>query len=187
MTTRPMPARAAEPSGGYSGTAPAQSGNSNCIWERCKHNALQPGYEKRTAVAWFRFQQKNADGQIFRQPCCYNCADAPMKPRANEAKKAETLAQIVESGLCVGRGLCQAIAGKEAIRFVTTPEGRQRPIQTRGIADEDWQAVLRTYPGTHVAGRDELGSTEGRRASFCKCARRRIGRCAQIRFCPELQ
>lgn len=84
-----------------------------------------------------------------------------MKPRANDAKQAETLTQIVESGLCVGCGLCQAIAGKDAIRFVMTPEGRERPIQTCGIADEDWQAVLRTCPGTHVAGRDELGSAEG--------------------------
>ena len=84
-----------------------------------------------------------------------------MKPRAKEFKKATTLTQIVENGLCVGCGLCQAIAGKDTIRFVTTPEGRERPVQTREIAGEDWQTLLRTCPGTHVAGRDELASTEG--------------------------
>lgn len=84
-----------------------------------------------------------------------------MASRTKAFKEAGTLAQIVENGLCVGCGLCQTIAGKEAVRFVTTPEGRERPVQTCEIADEDWQALLRTCPGTHVAGRDELASAEG--------------------------
>ncbi|KIC09605.1 hypothetical protein RA19_14895 [Leisingera sp. ANG-M1] len=77
------------------------------------------------------------------------------------ASQPQTLSDIVESGLCVGCGLCQAIAGPEAVQFVTTPEGRERPLQQAEIVAEGWQAITRTCPGTHVIGRDELAETEG--------------------------
>ena len=68
------------------------------------------------------------------------------------AARPERLSDIVENGLCVGCGLCQAIAGKDRIEFVITPEGRERPVERRKISPDDWQRILRTCPGTRVEG-----------------------------------
>lgn len=75
----------------------------------------------------------------------------PPKPE----KRAETISEIVENGLCVGCGLVQAISGPDAIRFVMTPEGRERPLQTQEIAADDWQVIARTCPGMRVTGASE--------------------------------
>ena len=37
-----------------------------------------------------------------------------------------SLEEIVEGGLCIGCGLCRAVAGADKIRIVLTPEGRER-------------------------------------------------------------
>ncbi len=75
-------------------------------------------------------------------------------------RQPETLSQIVENGLCVGCGLCQGVAGKQAIDFITTPEGRERPIQRGLISQSDWQTILRTCPGISVIGNDNLDQSE---------------------------
>ena len=66
------------------------------------------------------------------------------------APKPATLAKIVESGLCMGCGLCGAIAGNHAIDMVTTPEGRVRPLQKAEIAPDAWTQILATCPGINV-------------------------------------
>lgn len=73
----------------------------------------------------------------------------------------QSISEIVENGLCVGCGLCQAVAGRDTIRFVTTPEGRERPIEVAPIKSQDWDIVTRTCPGMHVIGADEQGRKEG--------------------------
>ncbi len=76
-------------------------------------------------------------------------------------RRPDKLSDIVENGMCMGCGLCQAIAGKESIEFVTTPDGRVRPVETRPLAADDWALVQLTCPGINVAGVDEHRRDEG--------------------------
>jgi len=76
-------------------------------------------------------------------------------------RRPEKLSEIVENGMCMGCGLCQAIAAKGAIQFVTTPEGRVRPIERNPIAKDDWEIILRTCPRINVIWMDERGRREG--------------------------
>ena len=66
--------------------------------------------------------------------------------------RPERLGDIVESGLCVGCGLCRAIAGKDRIELVVTPEGRERPVERGKVSRGDWRRILRTCPGVRVEG-----------------------------------
>jgi coenzyme F420 hydrogenase subunit beta len=72
-----------------------------------------------------------------------------------------TLEEIVEGGLCIGCGLCQAIAGAEKIQVVLTPEGRERP-KARTILDAAiLERINAVCPGTRVEGaRPETQSSE---------------------------
>ncbi len=79
------------------------------------------------------------------------------------APKPATLANIVESGLCMGCGLCGAIAGHDAIDMVTTPEGRVRPLQRGEITPDAWTQILATCPGINVTvdrGADHDGGVD---------------------------
>ena len=44
-----------------------------------------------------------------------------------------SLAAVVESGLCIGCGLCESIPGRERMRMVMTPQGRERPLALQPI------------------------------------------------------
>ena len=59
----------------------------------------------------------------------------------NNLKIPENINQIVEYGMCMGCGLCQAITGKSKIKFVITPEGRVRPLEISKINQEDWKII----------------------------------------------
>ena len=62
---------------------------------------------------------------------------------------------IAEQGLCIGCGICQAIAGKDRIEVAKNQDGNLRPI-VRGDLDDD--LVDRVYdicPGTTVRGLPE--------------------------------
>ena len=62
--------------------------------------------------------------------------------------------QIVESGLCIGCGLCQSIAGQGRIRLVMTPEGRERPA-VMDLLDRQTLALINAVcPGVTVVGPD---------------------------------
>jgi coenzyme F420 hydrogenase subunit beta len=68
-----------------------------------------------------------------------------------------TLEQIVEGGLCIGCGLCQAVAGldsagAERIQIVLTPEGRDRPLAVRALDTATLERINQVCPGTRVEG-----------------------------------
>lgn len=63
-----------------------------------------------------------------------------------------TVEQIVEGGLCIGCGLCQAIAAPNQIRIVMTPEGRERPVARWPLDPAALQLINAVCPGTQVAG-----------------------------------
>ncbi|MGB6353531.1 MAG: Coenzyme F420 hydrogenase/dehydrogenase, beta subunit C-terminal domain [Steroidobacteraceae bacterium] len=70
----------------------------------------------------------------------------------NRASAGLSLEQIVEGGLCIGCGLCQAIAGADKIRIVLTPEGRERPIAREGLDPATLNRINAICPGTRVEG-----------------------------------
>ncbi len=71
---------------------------------------------------------------------------------AHLAKPPLSLEEIVEGGLCIGCGLCQAIAGADKIQIVLTPEGRERPVARSGLNAAMLERINAICPGTRVEG-----------------------------------
>jgi coenzyme F420 hydrogenase subunit beta len=69
-------------------------------------------------------------------------------------KNALTLEEIVQGGLCIGCGLCQALAGVGKIRLVLTAEGRERPVACAPLDASELTRINQVCPGTRVAGAD---------------------------------
>jgi coenzyme F420 hydrogenase subunit beta len=62
--------------------------------------------------------------------------------------------RIVESGLCIGCGLCESIAGQRRIRLMMTPEGRERPAVLEPLDRETLALINAVCPGMRVEGPD---------------------------------
>jgi len=63
-----------------------------------------------------------------------------------------SLQDIVTGGLCIGCGLCESIAGKDAVEMVMTPEGRERPLVKRTPDASDLALINAVCPGLTVTG-----------------------------------
>ncbi|MEA3134224.1 MAG: coenzyme hydrogenase subunit beta, partial [Gammaproteobacteria bacterium] len=63
-----------------------------------------------------------------------------------------TVEQIVQGGLCIGCGLCQAIAGPDRIQVAMTPEGRERPMVRTPLDAATLARINAVCPGTRVEG-----------------------------------
>ena len=63
-----------------------------------------------------------------------------------------SLGEIVEGGLCIGCGLCQALAGADRIQIVLTPEGRERPVACQPLDESTLERINAICPGTRVEG-----------------------------------
>jgi coenzyme F420 hydrogenase subunit beta len=63
-----------------------------------------------------------------------------------------TVEQIVAAGLCIGCGLCRAIAGPERLEIAMTPEGRERPLVRTPLDAATLERINAVCPGTHVDG-----------------------------------
>jgi coenzyme F420 hydrogenase subunit beta len=70
----------------------------------------------------------------------------------NRIRTPLSLEEIVEGGLCIGCGLCQAIAGADRIRIVLTPEGRERPVARARLDAATLKRINAICPGTRVEG-----------------------------------
>jgi coenzyme F420 hydrogenase subunit beta len=71
-----------------------------------------------------------------------------------------TVEQIVEGGLCIGCGLCQAVAGPDRIRVVMTPEGRERPIVVLPLDERTLATINAICPGVSVEGADPAARSD---------------------------
>ncbi len=60
-----------------------------------------------------------------------------------------TLEQIVGGGLCIGCGLCRAVA---PVQIVLTPEGRERPVARRALDAAALERINQVCPGTRIEG-----------------------------------
>jgi coenzyme F420 hydrogenase subunit beta len=65
---------------------------------------------------------------------------------------ALSLEEIVAGGLCIGCGLCQAVAGADEIQMVLTPEGRERPVARAQLDAALLARINAVCPGTRVEG-----------------------------------
>ena len=68
-----------------------------------------------------------------------------------------SLEAIVEGGLCIGCGLCQAVAGRDRagadkIEIILTAEGRERPVARQPLDAATVERINAVCPGTRVAG-----------------------------------
>ena len=70
----------------------------------------------------------------------------------NHNRTPLSLEEIVEGGLCIGCGLCQAVAGADRIRIVLTPEGRERPVAHGPLDAATLKRINAICPGTRVEG-----------------------------------
>jgi coenzyme F420 hydrogenase subunit beta len=70
----------------------------------------------------------------------------------NCRKTPLSVEEIVEGGLCIGCGLCQAMAGGDKIQIVLTPEGRERPVARCGLDAATLERINAICPGTRVEG-----------------------------------
>jgi coenzyme F420 hydrogenase subunit beta len=71
-----------------------------------------------------------------------------------------TVEQIVEGGLCIGCGLCQAVAGPDHIQVVMTPEGRERPIVLMPLDERTLATINAVCPGVVVEGGDPASRSD---------------------------
>lgn len=69
-----------------------------------------------------------------------------------------TLEEIVQAGLCIGCGLCESLAGRERVRIVMTPEGRERPAVQAPLDDATLGLINAVCPGVRVDGPDPAAS-----------------------------
>jgi coenzyme F420 hydrogenase subunit beta len=71
---------------------------------------------------------------------------------ARMQSRALSLEEIVAGGLCIGCGLCQAVAGADKVDFVLTPEGRERPVARAALGKATLERINAICPGTRVEG-----------------------------------
>ena len=62
------------------------------------------------------------------------------------------LETIVGQGLCIGCGLCESVAGRDAVAMTMLKEGGERPVVARGLDDETLNLINAVCPGLHCSG-----------------------------------
>ncbi len=70
-----------------------------------------------------------------------------------------SVAEIVENGLCIGCGLCRAVAAPEQISIVLTPEGRERPLVNTPLSSATLELINAVCPGTRIEGAQPASHT----------------------------
>ncbi len=66
--------------------------------------------------------------------------------------KINSLDDIVEGGLCAGCGLCESLAGGDAVEMALTGDGRIRPRTKTALEPATFDAIMQVCPGVTVTG-----------------------------------
>ncbi len=74
---------------------------------------------------------------------------------ANQQTPAQRLNAIVEQGLCIGCGLCQAVAGVDRIAVAKCKNGYEHPVIIGELNHEIVDKIYATCPGTRIEGLPE--------------------------------
>ena len=69
-----------------------------------------------------------------------------------DATPTQRLYAIVEQALCIGCGLCQAVAGPERVRVVKTMRGYEQPVVVGELDHETVDRIYDVCPGTRIEG-----------------------------------
>jgi len=69
----------------------------------------------------------------------------------SSASAQQRLEKIVIDGMCIGCGLCAALAGRDLVRMETVENGYQRPVVTGEIGHELVDRIYDVCPGTRLA------------------------------------
>ena len=72
---------------------------------------------------------------------------------------SERLDAIVEQGLCIGCGVCQAVAGPDVVSVTMTPTGYLHPVVTGELDHSTVDRIYDICPGTRVDGPDAGDAT----------------------------
>ena len=83
------------------------------------------------------------------------CTREPGWTRLMTATPQERLYKIVEDGVCIGCGLCEAVAGREKVRAVKVTTSNIRPVATTALDHEAVDRIYDVCPGTRVDGLPE--------------------------------
>ncbi len=78
-----------------------------------------------------------------------------MPKQTAELSPQERLYKIVEDGMCIGCGLCQAVAGVEKIKAVKVTTGHIRPVASAKLDHASVDQIYDVCPGTRVDGLPE--------------------------------
>ena len=71
---------------------------------------------------------------------------------AENKTPTERLHAIVEQGLCIGCGICQAVAGKNVVQVTRTQSGFEQPVVIGELNDETVDRIYQVCPGTQIEG-----------------------------------
>lgn len=97
--------------------------------------------------------------------------------------------EIVESGLCIGCGLCRSVAGGERVKLVATPHGVERPVVTEPLDRATLERINAVCPGVRVAGLERHRRAPGAATDrvWGAAARLAIGHATdpETRFCAS--
>jgi coenzyme F420 hydrogenase subunit beta len=74
---------------------------------------------------------------------------------SNNQTPTERLYAIVEQGLCIGCGLCQSVAGKDAMRVTKTQSGYLHPVVEGELDHETVYRIYQVCPVTRIEGLPE--------------------------------
>lgn len=78
-----------------------------------------------------------------------------MSNQTPDLSPQQRLHKIVEDGMCIGCGLCQAVAGPENVKAVKVSSGHIRPVASAGLDHKVVDLIYDVCPGTRVDGLPE--------------------------------
>ena len=74
---------------------------------------------------------------------------------SEEQTPKQRLDAIVEQGLCIGCGLCEAVAGSDRVRVTKTISGFEQPVTVGELDHETVDRIYDVCPGTRIEGLPE--------------------------------
>lgn len=89
-----------------------------------------------------------------------------MPERPSPVSPADRLYRIVEDGMCIGCGLCQAIAGADRVRMQVARTGFERPVAVGELDHETVDRIYDVCPATRVEGLPERLQDAGTRTDL---------------------
>ena len=72
-----------------------------------------------------------------------------------------SLADIVDNGLCIGCGLCKSIAGNNSLKMEMSDKGNLEPKELKSISNQTFENIKKVCPGVIAEGPEDEEENEG--------------------------